>query len=290
MKSELFKPNSFMKKKSLLILILFISLTIHSQNIFDIEHSEIYADHLFQIEDFKEAAFEYERLIQKVPGSILYKERLLLSYRFSGQILQGIQRTEDFFHDEVTNYPEKIIDNYILLLILVNDFEKCELVLSKKLNLNEEKQNEYRMAYYLLTKQYGPASDFILLPDELKTGKSKKYNELLKVYYETSNIQYKKPTAALILSVIIPGSGKAYANDFNNGALVFSVIGLYAWQSYRAFSNDGVKSFYGWVFGALASGFYIGNIYGSYQSAKRENNYQDELIKEKVKNIILKLD
>lgn len=272
-----------------LIIIFLLSFSVNSQNIFDIEHSEIYADHLFQNKEFKEAVFEYERLIQKVPDCIRYKERLLLSYKYSEQIVSGIQKTEELFPD-FSNISSKIIDNYLQMLFINNDFEKCDSLFDFQLYLRNEEYHEYKFAYYLLTKQYDSLDVLILSTDNLKIEKSRKYNELLNIYTESKDLQNKKPIVSAVLSVIIPGSGKAYANDFNNGALVFSIIGLYGWQSYRAFSNDGIKSVYGWVFGTLAAGFYLGNIYGSYQSAERENIYQDELINKKVKNIILKDD
>ena len=270
-----------------LIFISFFSLSIHAQNIFDIEHSEIYADHLYQIKDFSEAADEYEILLQKAPESILYKERLLLSYKFSGQFKKGINKTEYYYGKSYDKYSFVIIENFLQLLILENKNNSCELIFSEDLNIPEQIKCEYQLANYLLTKQYDQANYIISYHDSLKFNNSVKFNNLVMIFKEAEKIDYKKPIFASVLSAVIPGSGKAYSNDFKNGALAFSIIGLYAWQSYRAFSNDGIKSFYGWVFGVLASGFYIGNIYGSYQSAKRENNYQDELINEKVKNIIL---
>ena len=43
------------------------------------------------------------------------------------------------------------------------------------------------------------------------------------------------------------------------------------WQSYAGFNKNGIESGYGWVFGTLATGFFIGNIYGSAKAANTRN-------------------
>jgi hypothetical protein len=48
------------------------------------------------------------------------------------------------------------------------------------------------------------------------------------------------------------------------------------WQAYRGFSKSGKNSVYGWVFASLATGFYIGNIFGSHKSAKKYNKKIDD--------------
>ena len=49
------------------------------------------------------------------------------------------------------------------------------------------------------------------------------------------------------------------------------MVGGTAFQAYRGFNNEGLSSTSGWIFTALSSGFYAGNIYGSAKSAQVYN-------------------
>jgi hypothetical protein len=81
----------------------------------------------------------------------------------------------------------------------------------------------------------------------------------------------RSPTLAGILSSVVPGLGKMYASDWEDGAYSFAYIALTSWLSYDGFQRAGTKSFKGWAFGIAAAIFYGGNIYGSVQSAHRYN-------------------
>jgi ABC-type sugar transport system substrate-binding protein len=57
-----------------------------------------------------------------------------------------------------------------------------------------------------------------------------------------------------------------------------------------SFAQLGAKSVFGWVNLTLASGFYLGNIYGAYESAKRLNNFIFIKTNYEIKNRIINLD
>lgn len=83
----------------------------------------------------------------------------------------------------------------------------------------------------------------------------------------SSQIPMKSPFLAGLLSTIVPGLGKAYTGHPMDGLFSLISIGSFAYASYDGFSSGGSSSFRGWFFGALASGLYLGNIYGSALSA-----------------------
>ena len=270
-----------------LIYMLLISQINFSQNIFDLEHSDIYADHLFQIKDFDTAVKEYERLVEMASDSLFYKERLLKSYKLSNQIDNGIKVTEIYFGKQYDEYPTTIMKNFIELLFLNFDQNFTEQILKREICLSENELAEFQLAHFILSKQYRKADSLILLKNTSFVNAPIKYNELVKLYDTVLNTAYKNSFLASALSAVIPGSGKVYANDFHNGAIVFTIISLYSLQSYKSFKIEGIESVYGWGFGILAAGFYISNIYGSYRSTVRENKYLDEQIKKDVLEIII---
>lgn len=96
-----------------------------------------------------------------------------------------------------------------------------------------------------------------------------------------SAIQFKSPTKAAFLSVILPGAGKAYCGLKRDALRSFLMVALTSIQAYRGFNEKGNKSVYGWVSSAFAVSFYSGSIYGSVRSAKKYNqNKKDAFTQE----------
>ena len=87
----------------------------------------------------------------------------------------------------------------------------------------------------------------------------------------------------------MPGSGKIYSGEWQDGLLAFSMIAATGLQSYIGFKKNGIESFSGWFFGTLGFGFYIGNITGSIKSANKYNFKKNEIIRLKVKDILFDL-
>lgn len=99
--------------------------------------------------------------------------------------------------------------------------------------------------------------------DEQKTA----IGALRTVIDESSAIPQKSPFVAGLLSGIVPGLGKVYTGHTVDGVLSFLTIAGFGYAAYDGFTTDGSSSVRGWVFGSLASGLYLGNIYGSALSA-----------------------
>ncbi len=81
----------------------------------------------------------------------------------------------------------------------------------------------------------------------------------------------KSPALAGLLSVVVPGMGKIYANDWKDGLLSLVFTATMSVQAYRNFNKHGFSDPRGYIYGAIGTGFYLGNIYGAVQSAKNYN-------------------
>ncbi len=267
--------------------ILYTSTHLVCQNIYDKAHSLEYANYLYSKGDYIESVEEYERLLTMVPDSFFIQESLILSYLNAQNYEPCEKRISDLFGTDPEQYPAPITHIYIQLLITLDKYDACTQAIDNSSALSMIEITEFRTAVYILQERYEEAGSTIDSIKNVSDSLSPKLEQLNHCLQKALNMDYKHPGLAAALSVVIPGTGKAYSDDLQNGIRSFSIIGLYAWQSYRGFHFEGINSFYGWAFGALATGFYGANIYGSYASAKRSNNYHKHEIRNDVKGIIL---
>ncbi len=77
----------------------------------------------------------------------------------------------------------------------------------------------------------------------------------------------KSPVAAGVLSAIVPGLGKIYADRTLDGLFSFISVGIFAGLSAWSFYEDGISSARAWTYAAVGAAFYAGNVYGSVMAA-----------------------
>lgn len=110
------------------------------------------------------------------------------------------------------------------------------------------------------------------------------------IYWEQAKkeIAFKNPAKAALLSVAIPGMGKAYAGLKKDALISFISVGVSTLQAIRGFNARGTSSVYGWVSSAFAISFYGGSIYGSVASVKKYNQKKiDEYRKKFIASVFL---
>jgi hypothetical protein len=107
-------------------------------------------------------------------------------------------------------------------------------------------------------------------------------HDLLKIGQQGKMLRLKNPAIAGVLSAVIPGSGKVYANRAWDGLYSILIVGTMFWQAYEGFSKQGCRSTRGMTFGMLGVVFYAGNIYGSINAARIYNQSQNSAIAKRV--------
>ncbi|MBU3700236.1 MAG: hypothetical protein FGM33_09575 [Candidatus Kapabacteria bacterium] len=111
-------------------------------------------------------------------------------------------------------------------------------------------------------------ADLSLAEIAARSGEQKAAVAGLKVVIdESAALPQKSPFIAGLLSGILPGAGKVYTGHTLDGVLSFLTIAGFGYAAYDGFASDGSSSVRGWIFGSLAGGLYLGNIYGSALSA-----------------------
>jgi hypothetical protein len=133
--------------------------------------------------------------------------------------------------------------------------------------------------FLMLESKWENANEILILSNKNRPT----YREIIN---QGLNTKYKSPFTAGVLSAIIPGTGRVYAKDTKDGIISLLFIGSTAFQSYRRFQRNGVKSVGGWIYGGISLGFYIANIYGSVKAVHRFNNNNKKLLHEKAKVVI----
>lgn len=270
---------TLLNKVFISFLLIFVPAGVFAQNFYDEEHSAKFAEYLFQSQQFDLAAQEYERLLYGNGSKINYQLNLLKSYRKAGNYNFANKRFQDLYKDSTRYAPEPIAQEYIHLLMLQNNLPEAWRYNSMSKNIPEFQHQLNLLQLNLLSKNWKQADSISNLIQNLDP----EYKSLL-----TSVSQMKKrhPGVALTFSMIVPGTGKVYSGYWKDGIISFLFVAATGWQSYRGFSKNGSESVSGWIWGGISTGFYLGNLYGSFKAAKRFNNRQNELLHKRAESYI----
>ncbi len=271
--------NTFKKKIFVIAIILLYLSPISSQNLYDHNHSFLFAKFLYKTQQYKLAAEEFERVIFLKPENDTAKFLLIKSYRFEKQYSFGINRLEQMFIKQNISMSSKYANEYIKLLLLDNQTNKSIEYIKLNKSLDKQELNNYYISAIMLNRSWSEANNFIEKNDGVD-------NKLKFLCNKANSLKYKSPFLATSLSIFVPGLGKIYSKNWKDGLISFVFIVTNAWQSYRGFNKYGPNSAYGWIFGGLSVGFYGGNIFGSYKAAKRYNHKLEDDIYYETENYI----
>lgn len=267
------------------ILMLILVLSDHQSSfaqtdVYNLENSRRFAHYLYSKKDFRQAAAEFERVVFLAPEDSVARYYLIASYRRSGHAPQtGLMRYRELFGGGAD----------------VNADLRKEVAL-----LFAADGNYAGMQRYLQdVKGFTPSDSLLLISslifqskyeDALLFTSDYPQGDLYSIVKRSSSLPYKNPNLALAMSVVIPGTGKIYAGQWKDGLFSLLFTGMSAWQSYRAFHKEGVKSAFGWFYGGVSLGFYLGNLYGSYKAVSKYNHQLDHAIKHELENYLYRLD
>ncbi|GDX52097.1 hypothetical protein LBMAG27_11440 [Bacteroidota bacterium] len=263
-------------KRYLFFAFVLFSITCNAQNLFDLQHTQSFANYLYESGQFKLAAEEYERWLFFQPGNDTASLQLMKSYRKGGLYLEGIAKTKLLFSgNEKMNEPQS--KEYSMLLLLNRNFTVVDSFLKTETSFSSVDRDYLLMNENLLQKKWKAAEQIYLNNSNSDLRAFAPYSIVFKSYKE---LPHRYAGLAMTMSTIIPGTGKIYSGDWKDALFSILLIGASGYQSYRGFESKGVKSAYGWIFGGFSAGLYFGNIYGSYKSAKDFNHrHENELLK-----------
>ncbi len=263
------------------ILGLLVFGSIHAQDLYDYQHSLEFANYLFTSKQYQLASQEYERVLflGKQPDSI--KLQIVRSLSLDNQKIQAIQRARSLYDYDFTQFPKNFSKHYTKDLFEIQDFIQLNYFLQQPNTLARREQVFCSTSMFLHNLNWKGAS----LSTELARKENMKETDFFeKMTLEGQRLEYKSPLLATTLSIIVPGTGKFYTGDWQDGIFSLILVGTTAFQAYRGFKQKGVESIRGWVFGAISLGFYTGNIWGSFRSAKKYNKRKNDAFRAKIQN------
>jgi hypothetical protein len=257
----------------------FCSLPLFSQNLFDEANTFKFTDYLFKTQQYNLASQEFERLVAMVPSNLNYKLSLIQCYRLSNNYSFAEKRFTDFFSDSLFSLPTSLSIEFLKIKLLQEDMTSAQVFINKNSKLGLPDKVYYQECIYLLSRQWNKSDSLFHQYNDLDP----RFGIISK---EALVMRYKSPFLAATFSTLLPGSGKVYSGYWKDGLIAFIFVAANSWQSYRGFSKYGTENAHGWIFGGLAAGFYLGNIYGSWKSAVRRNKKANDELYKRSKAII----
>ena len=245
------------------------------EDLMDFDHTLQFARYLHSSNQFTFAAQEYERLHYLYPAHSTVLYELVKNYRY-GENCEQLGRSYDLFsrYGQLKQplYTREYLNFCLTCRALRPEFQPLAG------GLDESSETFYMLSYYWRTGRYDSAFAY---NQQHRPLLESEYEPLysLTVRFEEQN--YKSPALSLMMSAVVPGSGRAYSGRWRDAVISFVMIGTTAFTSYRAFSKKGIRSFNGWFLGGISFSFYISNLYGSFRAARNYNQqtvnrYQDE--------------
>jgi tetratricopeptide (TPR) repeat protein len=259
------------------------SSQMQAQDLYDLEHSRRFAHFLYSSGQFAEAAREYERVLFLDSSGSDIRIPLVRAYRFSGQNEKALSRLGDLSQGFVFGLSEPLGREYALNHLSMSNYPEARSFLDSALGFSPYMRSELYLGSFLLQADWAMARAFALSNG---SAGSVDYLEMIRILESAEALKYRSPALAIGMSALVPGLGKVYAGAWQDGLMSLLFVASNAWQSYRGFNSDGISSPYGWAFGALAIGFYAGNLYGTAQSVKRYNHGLDEVLLDRTRHLL----
>ncbi|MFO7924198.1 MAG: hypothetical protein R6U58_10945 [Bacteroidales bacterium] len=255
----------------------------YSQDLFDSIRTREYADYLYQSGSYSEAIDEYERFVDQFFAGEKSRYRLVNSYRRAGLHDKAMLRINELWDNPTTVSP-LIAKEFFALKIINTGTDNLLESINGNTVLSDTEKMFFSSAYLLINDEYNKAHS--ILNKNIYPGNAA-LTSFRQFAVEGMILPRKSPLLSAALSAVIPGTGKFYTGQWQDGIMALVMVGTSAWQSYRAFSHSGIKSPYGWVFGTVGAVFYISNITGSIKSANRFNKINKERIRIRVQEVFI---
>lgn len=274
----------------LLLSVLFRSdLTFAEKIVIDSENLYNYANNALQDKDYGRAINEFKKFLYYFPNdkrSDLVKYNIALasylsgSYERSGKIVQKYINNALKNLGNVESKESIIFKSFILLVRCFEKQGKIQLAVNELRNLSmlTDKTILKDLIYYeagLIFFRNGLFLKAQLVLKKISKDGQQKYNisKLNTSLINSDDIPSKSPALAGFLS-IVPGGGYLYTERYRDALVSFVFNGLMIYAAYEAFDsgNEGL----GAILSFVETGFYFGNIYGSYNSAKKYNRYMKD--------------
>lgn len=247
-----------------------------AQDIYDYAHSRAYARYLLQSQQYQLAAEEYERLIFLQPENDTLRADLLRAYRRGNTPQRGLEQWAKW---QLSPRPKtRLLYSEYSKLLLRGGYAGQARALAEESGVFDSASVRRTVLYANMLDQHWKDARiaFNAIPE---TEKVPRRSDVEKLIRRGEKMKKKNPWVATALSVPVPGLGKVYAGQWKDGIIGLLFVGANAWQAVRRFDKEGTDTFWGWIHGGFALGFYTGNLYGAHKAARQQNKKKQDRLK-----------
>lgn len=268
-------------KIKLLAILVLIPFTGFTQTAYDFEHTLKFGQYLFNTNQYQLAAQEFERAVYFAPKDSSSNFMLFKTYSILNQKDKALYSYKKFSNDFALKLmPDNYGTIYASLLIKDGQYNDCIDFITHNCCLSNK--SKYLVSTYLVQKNWETAWHEAKNLNESSPGVS----PLLNLVDKSREINYKSPGLGALFSAIIPGTGKLYAGAWQDAIVGFLMTSTSGFLAYRAYDKYGIENPYTWFLGAMAIGYYSGNVYGGYNTVRKYNLSQEEDIVNETKRYI----
>jgi tetratricopeptide (TPR) repeat protein len=253
-----------------------------AQNLYDLDHSKEYGRYLFDTQQYKLAAEEWERILFMLPENDTARYMVVKSYLLGRDYSRARAKLKQLFPDPV-QMPCDYASLYAKSLILLDSIPSAEILLQNNTFLSRE-DVLYLGLNIELKRNWTQATELFHKQEKNITAIDPRYSEIISMIKDKNS---KNPWVAGGMSMIIPGTGKIYAGEWKDGLISLFFVGATVFQSIRGYNQYGPRSGFFITYSSIATAFYLGNIYGSFRAAIRHNGKYENRIKDQIQSVFL---
>ena len=251
-----------------LLLIFSSNLFAQERELFTPEKRKAFADYLFCEKDYLRAVEEYGAINGSTKSDSF-------SYRIALCFLKMNDYTEAKDHFFLLRNSSLSEESRLLFLktsFLLNENSMEELDSSSAQFEKKDLKTSFRRLELVAQIKAGMSQTNLL---SLNNAFEESDAQILRSFAKNfSHQENKSPIAAAVFSMLVPGAGKIYTQNYGDGITSLIVTSLFSFLSFDNFQAK--HNTRGWVFAGLTAFFYSGNIYGSYISARNYNSEKEE--------------
>ena len=242
-------------------------VSLAQNNIFDCDNSRKFASYLYNTRQYELAQHELERIGFFCKTDSSTQLILLKLYRKLHRFDQANSYFQTKSFAELNQLSPEYKAEYVRLLMSQQMYGQVQQIIEQGFDFKEKQ--EHLLATALLLEKWEDAYQLGQTPAPFDNFK---INGLKVIAEKSYASKRKKPWLATLMSVVIPGSGKAYSSYWGDGVISFLFTTSTSFFAYRAFDKYGTQKVYPWIVGGLAVSYYAANIYGGNRAAIRYND------------------
>lgn len=256
-----------------------ISLTAAAQ---DVRQTLDYADHLFAQRQFQRAVIHYQRVLLFSPGDVNTACLIRIGDCFNA--LDSLRKANAYYDMAFFTTDNDSLKDALLMkraenLIISKDYM---LALQDIYAVNNDTEKEKRQTqlyqaciYYGLNDFEQAERFFSSLFDSVSSPVL--YERYNKIWRELQHVNKLNPNTAMILSMIVPGTGQFYAGDIKNGLNSLTITSLFFFFTARSIVTVGVLEGFTTVF-PIYFRYYTGGFKRTKSIAQERKDFRQAVI------------